>query len=189
MATAKTQPATEMTTGEIRVSFPQLWEAKSFKGGKPKFSCILMIPKSDKATISKINGCIEAAKEDGKVSKWKGVIPKALDLPLHDGDEQFALGKKGEEFKGVYYLNAKSNADAPPFVFDEAGNRVIDQTKFYAGCYARAAIQFFPYAEGGIGVGVGLIGLKKTKDGVTFSGRPTEEKALGMFDDDEDNEI
>ncbi len=189
MATAKEAPATEMTTGEIRVSFPQLWVAKSFKGGPPKFSSILMVPKSDKKTVSKIQACIAAATQDGKVSKWKGVIPKALDNPLHDGDEQFTLGKKGEEFKGHYYLNAKSNADAKPFVFDEAGNVVLDQSKVYAGCYARAAIQFFPYDNAGTGIGVGLIGLKKTKDGVPFSGRPTEEKALGMFDEDDDSEI
>lgn len=187
MATAQqpsaATPATQMTTGETRVSFPQVWAAKSFKGGEPKYSCIFLIPKKDKLTISKINACIEAAKEEGKVSKWKGIIPKGLDITLHDGDEQFALGKKGEEFKDHYYINAKSSSK--PYIFDEAGEEMIDQTKFYAGCYAKAAINFFPYDNAGQGVGVGLNGIKKTRDGVAFSGRPSQETVKGMFDNDD----
>jgi hypothetical protein len=188
MANAKQeQLATEMTTGEIRVSFPQVWAAKAFRGGDPKYSCILMIPKTDKKTVSKILACIEEAKLDGKTSKWKGIIPKSLDNPLHDGDEQFALGKKGEEFKGHWYMNAKSSGK--PYIFDEAGNEVLDQTKFYAGCYAKAAINFFPYDNAGQGVGVGLNGMKKTRDGVAFSGRPSLEKVQGLFDEEDDSEV
>lgn len=187
MATAtqgpKVNPATAVVTGEIRVSFPQVWEAKRFKGGEPKYSCILMIPKSDTATIKKVQAAVEAAKVDGKTSVWKGIIPQALDMPLHDGDEQFALGKKGEEFKGHYYLNSKSSNK--PYVLDQANNEILLQVDFYAGCYAKAAINFFPYDNAGQGVGVGLNGLKKTRDGVAFSGRPSLEKVKGMFDEED----
>lgn len=179
---APANPATAMTTGEVRISFPQVWQAKSFKQQEPKFSCILLIPKTDTVTLKKVNACIDAAKLDGKTSKWKGIIPKALDNPLHDGDDEFALGKKGEEFQGHFYLNAKSSNK--PYIFDEKGEEMLNQSDFYAGCYAKAAINFFPYDNAGQGVGVGLNGLKKTKNGIPFSGRPSLEKVKGMFDED-----
>ncbi len=186
-ATKSNSPATSMTTGEIRVSYPQVWAAKSFKGGNPKFSCIILIPKTDKATIQKIDACMNAAKIEGKTTKWKGIIPKSLDNPLHDGDEDFELEKKGEEFKGHYYLNAKS--DNKPYIFGIDGEEILNQSDFYAGCYAKAAINFFPYDNASVGVGVGLNGLKKTKDGKPFTARPSLEKVKGMFDEEDDNEI
>ena len=179
------ETATQMTTGTARLSYPQLWEAKSFKGGKPKFSATLLIPKTDKKTLDRIKSCVEAAKADGKDKSWKGSIPKDLDLPLHDGDADFNAGKKGEECKGHFYLNAKS--EMKPVVLDEKGDEMLRQADVYAGCYVKAAINFFPYNNAGKGVGVGLNAIKKVKEGEPFSSRPSAEELAEMFEDDEND--
>lgn len=56
---------TKVITGEIRLSYANVWEAKSINGGKPKFSVSLLIPKDDAATIGAINAAIEAAITEG----------------------------------------------------------------------------------------------------------------------------
>ena len=69
-----------------RLSFANIWEPKSINGGDEKFSVSCIIPKSDKATLTKIHNAIEAAKEEAKGKKWGGKIPPNLKLPLRDGD-------------------------------------------------------------------------------------------------------
>ena len=58
-----------------RISFANIWEAKSINGGEEKYSVSLLIPKEDKATLTKIHNAVEAAKEDAKGKKWGGKIP------------------------------------------------------------------------------------------------------------------
>ena len=57
--TTKKNNPTKVITGEIRLSYANVWEAKSINGGKPKFSVSLLIPKDDAATIDAINTAIE----------------------------------------------------------------------------------------------------------------------------------
>ena len=38
-----------------RISFANIWEAKSINGGDEKYSVSCIIPKSDKATLTKIS--------------------------------------------------------------------------------------------------------------------------------------
>lgn len=56
---------TRVVTGEVRLSYANVFEAKSINGGKPKYSVSLIIPKSDKATLAKIERAIDAGKETG----------------------------------------------------------------------------------------------------------------------------
>jgi len=69
-----------------RISFANIWEPKGVNGSEPKYSVSCLVSKKDKATLEKIGGAIEAAKEDGKTRKWGGKTPTNLKLPLHDGD-------------------------------------------------------------------------------------------------------
>lgn len=46
--------STRVVTGEVRLSYANIFEPKSINGSKPKYSISLIIPKSDTATIGKI---------------------------------------------------------------------------------------------------------------------------------------
>ena len=69
-----------------RISYANIFEAKSINGGDAKYSVSCLIPKTDKKTLLAIHKAVEAAKEDGKTRKWGGKIPPNLKLPLRDGD-------------------------------------------------------------------------------------------------------
>ena len=69
-----------------RISFANIWEPRSINGSEEKYSVSCLIPKSDKATLTKIHKAIEAAKEAAKGKRWGGKIPATLKLPMHDGD-------------------------------------------------------------------------------------------------------
>ena len=78
--------ANKVITGKVRASFVHVFEPQSINGSEPKYSCSLIIPKSDTVTRSgKIREAIEQAKQEG-VPKWGGKIPPNLKLPLRDGD-------------------------------------------------------------------------------------------------------
>ena len=81
----KTAP-TKVVTGKVRLSYAHLFQPHaSLPGQDPKYSLMLLIPKSDKSTVAKIEAAIEAAKENGKAN-WGGKVPAGLKTPLRDGD-------------------------------------------------------------------------------------------------------
>lgn len=101
MAEVKEQ-STKVVTGKCRLSYAHLFEPTSMEDGAPKFySCALLIPKSDKATVKKIQDAIKIAIENGKVKTFGGKTTN-LKLPLRDGDAE----KEGDEtYEGHYFIN------------------------------------------------------------------------------------
>ena len=78
----------KVITGRVRFSYANVFEPTAIEEGQtPKYNISILIDKSDKKIIDKINAAIEEAKEEGK-KKWGGTIPKKLKLPLRDGDEE-----------------------------------------------------------------------------------------------------
>jgi hypothetical protein len=49
----------KVITGKVRFSYANVFEPKSVNGSTPKYSVSLIIPKSDKKTLTKINRAIE----------------------------------------------------------------------------------------------------------------------------------
>ena len=95
-----------------RISFANIFEAKSINGGEAKYSVSCLIPKEDKKTLLAIHKAVEAAKEDGKTRKWGGKIPPNLKLPLRDGDID---RPDDENYQEHFFVNASSK-DAPQVV-------------------------------------------------------------------------
>ena len=63
---------TKCTTGErTRCSYLNVLQPKAYGDGKPKYSASLIIPKSDVATLNKIDAAMRAAYEDD-ISALKG---------------------------------------------------------------------------------------------------------------------
>lgn len=165
---------TNVTTGEVRLSYVHLFKPYAFQPGQEeKFSCTILIPKSDTETMARINNAIAAATEKGVSDKWNGVRPPVIPNPVYDGDGiRPSDGMPfGPECKGHYVLTASAKVDYPPEVVDAQLNPVINQSEIYSGIYGRVNISFFPYAFGGKkGIGCGLGPVQKTRDGEPLGG-------------------
>lgn len=165
-----------------RISFANIFEAKSINGSDPKFSVSCLIPKTDKTTLLKIHKAVEAAKEDGKTRKWNGKIPPNLKLPLRDGDID---RPDDENYQEMMFLNATSK-DAPQVV-DRRVQPVTDPMTVYSGCYCNVSVNFYPFnANGNRGVAAGLGNVQFVKDGERLSGRASADAEFDALDDDED---
>lgn len=179
--TKKNNP-TKVITGEIRLSYANVWEAKSINGGKPKFSVSLLIPKDDVATIDAINTAIEAAITEG-IGKFGGKIPPraSLKLPLRDGDTE----RDDEAYAGHFFVNANS-INAPQIV-DQDVNPILDRSEVYSGCYGRVSINFYAFnTNGNRGVACGLGNIQKTRDGEPLGGHVSASSEFDTWDADED---
>lgn len=61
-----------------RLSYANTWEPKQVNGtGDPKYSCCLLIKKSDTAAIAKLKAAIEAVKKDPRaLARWAAQCPR-----------------------------------------------------------------------------------------------------------------
>ncbi|AHU89187.1 hypothetical protein CQ11_03385 [Trueperella pyogenes] len=169
---------TRVVTGEVRLSYVNIFEAKSIQGGKPKYSVSLIIPKSDTETIGKIERAIDAAIDAG-IGKFGGKRPNkaALKLPLRDGD----IEKDDQAYANAMFVNA--NSTTPPQVVDANLQPILDVSEVYSGCYARVSVSFYAFnTNGNKGIACGLGNIQKLRDGEPFGGnRISAEDDFGSF--------
>lgn len=171
--------STKIVTGKVRFSYAHVFQPTSMDDGKdPKYNVSLLIPKSDTATVKKIQDAIELAKEEGK-AKLGGKIPANLKTPLRDGDSE---RPDDASYAGHYFINA--NSAQKPGVVDKDLNPIITPEEFYSGCYGRASVNFYAYnVSGNKGIAAGLNNLQKLEDGERLSGGSTAEDDFGSEDD------
>ena len=174
----------KVVTGKVRLSYVNIFKSRAFNDGQDaKYSCCILIPKEDKATIKKIKEAIEDAIQEGISSKWNGKKPANLKLPLRDGDEERA--DEAPEYEGMYFLNA--NSTQKPGIVDRDLTEILDPEEVYSGCWGRVSINFYPFnSSGNKGVGVGLNNVQKLRDGDRLGG--TRAKAEDDFGDDYEDE-
>jgi len=157
---------TQVTTNEIRISYEHLLRSYANKpGAEEKYSITLLIPKSDIATKQRIDAAIQAAAQEGLASKWGGVYPAQLNVPIYDGDGVRPNGEAfGPECKGHWVMTASSRQR--PEIVDLGLNPIVEATEIYSGIYANVNVNFFAYFNSGKkGVGCGLGPVQKTRDG------------------------
>ena len=149
-----------VVTGKVRFSYASVFTPVDKGDGKiPKYSVSIIIPKTDKETIAKVNKAFEEAKA-ASAAYFGGTVPKLLKGGLRDGD----LEKEDEAYAGSMFINA--NSAKKPGVVDSEMNAIIDADEFYSGCFGRAAIEFYPYnMEGSKGIACGLGNVQKLEDG------------------------
>jgi hypothetical protein len=178
--------STKVVIGPVRLSYLHVWEPKAIEeGGEAKYSASLIIPKKDKATIAKINAAIEAAKLQGKDTKFAGKIPANLKNPLRDGDTD---RPDDEAYENAFFVNA--SAKTKPGVVDKNRQPIMDQDELYSGCYAYVSVTFFPFnTSGNKGIAAGLNHIMKVKDGEPLGGRSTAESDFAevMIEDEDDD--
>ena len=176
--------ATKIITGKCRASFVHIFEPQSINGSAPKYSISLIIPKSDTATLGKIQAAIDEAIQNGIANKWAGKRPANLKLPLRDGD---AERPEDETYADSYFINATSQEK--PGVVDRKRLPITDPLTVYSGCYIRASVNFYPFnTNGNRGVAAGLGNIQFWCDGEPLSGRVKAEDEFDALDaeDDED---
>lgn len=171
----------KFTTGLCRLSYAHIFEPKEDLNGNLKYSCSLIIPKSDKAQIDRINAAFAEILDDKETIQKLGGKLKGIDLPLHDGDLRETDNAAYAAYKDSMYLNAKSNPDHAPKVVLQDRTECVDRDDVYSGCYVQAVLSFFPYNKNGKkGIGVGLLAIRKIKDGTPLAGTSVSDKD---FDD------
>lgn len=158
--------STKVITGKVRFSYAHVFEPNAInEGDDKKYSVSILIPKTDKVTLGKIEKAVEAAKQEGK-GKWNGKIPPVLKLPLRDGD---AERPDDEAYEGCMFLNA--NSVNKPGIVGPDREEIMSNEEFYSGCFGRASINFYAYNQSGNkGIACGLNNLQKLEDGDRLSG-------------------
>jgi len=177
---------TEVRTGICRASYANLWEPKSINGGKEKFSVSIIIPKSDKTTVTAIEKAIKSAYDEGK-AKLKGnskTAPALKDIktPLRDGDDE---RPDDEAYADSYFLNA--NSDIQPDIIDRFKDEITDRKLVYSGCFCKFFINFYAFsASGNRGIACGLNGVQLISKGEPLGGRRRAEDVFDVEEDDDD---
>ena len=183
MTNNKTQSPTKVVI-PCRISFANIWEARSINGSEEKYSVSCIIPKGDKKTLAKINKAIEAAKEAGKSKKLGGKIPPNLKLPLRDGD----IDRPDDEaYANAMFINATSK-DAPQIV-DRKVDPILDPMECGSGDYCNVSVNFYGFnANGNRGVAAGLGNIQLIKHGERLAGRASASSDFTEVEGDEDIE-
>ena len=175
------QNNTKVVTGVVRLSYANVWEPKSINGGAEKYSVSLIIPKSDKKTISEIEKAIDNAIKEG-TSKFGGKVPNksTLKLPLRDGDSE----RDDEAYKDSFFVNA--NSTTAPQIVDTRVQPILDRNEVYSGVYARVSVNFYAFnSNGNKGIACGLGNIQKVRDGEPLSGRTNAADDFTTLEDED----
>ena len=175
---------TTITIGEARLSYCNVFQPQApFNNpqGEPKYSVTILVPKTNLAAKAAIDNAINLAIEAGVSSKWGGVRPPVPAICVHDGDGTRPSdgAEFGDECKGHWVFTASCKADRAPFVVDANVQPIIDPRQVYSGCYGNVNVSFFAYNNAGKkGIGCGLNGIQKTRDGEPLGNSVTAEEAF-----------
>lgn len=169
--------STKVVTGKVRFCYVNVFEPTAMDdNATPKYNICIIIPKSDTATVDKINKAIEAAKQAGKakLADKNGKIPANIKIPLRDGDIDRA---DDPAFENSWFINA--NTLRRPSVVDRDLNPIMEREDFYSGCYGRASINFYAFNVSSKGIAAGLNNLQKLEDGEPLAGGSTADEDFG----------
>lgn len=175
---------TNVTTGKIRGSYVQVFEAKPGPdGGPPKYSMAVLIPKEDKATLALLkNAAVAAGVERFGAEKFTGdaVSSGRYKWPLRDGDKE---RPDDAAYKGHMFFNCR--AAQKPAVIDRNRNPVGPEG-FRSGDYARVNVNAFAFDSkkgGKPGVSFGLNSVQVLEAGEPLSGGPSVDAAFDALDE------
>lgn len=171
-----------IVTPKARLSFPQLFVARSFQdqeGQKKEFRADLIFDsqedfktkgKTKRGETPSMIGAINNAKVDQwgpNKEKW----PKMPFPVFKKGSER--VNKDGEPYEGYegkWFVTAKSGEKFAPKILLSNGQPATEKD-IYGGCYVKAALLARPYAFGkNFGVRFILLQLIKVSDGERFGG-------------------
>lgn len=196
---------------EVRFAFEHVFEPTTPTGSdKASYSVCILIPKTNTALVQQIQQAIDQTKNEafanGKLTKFtpeawaqheqmvqqiaqqtQGNTAMAASMrkglpfttPLKDGD----IDTDREEFKGHYYINARSTNK--PGVIGLNKLPLLPQD-FYSGCYGAVSVNVHAYehSSGKKGLSCGLNNIMKTREGDSFLGGSTATQDFGAPESD-----
>lgn len=184
---------TKMNIGEVRFSYCHLFTPEAVSdGADKKYSVSVIIPKTNTQLITGIKDCINAAFQQGLVSRWKGRKPATWKNPLRDGDLE---RPDDDSYANAYFINVTSRTKPGIVKRVTMGGKttlmeITNEEEIYSGCYGYVSVNFFPFSNAGNnGVACGLNNVLKTKDGEFLGGRSSAQTDFGGLIDSlpEDN--
>ena len=182
-----TEASTKVTTGKCRLSYVHLFAPYAPNDKQtPKYSTVLLVPKTDKITMKRLRAAQQQALLEGKDKKFGGSIPKNWKDTIHDGDEEADL-ERNPEYAGHWYLSVSN--PTKPGVVDRNVQPILDPTEVYSGCYARASLGAFAFnTQGNKGVSFGLNNIQKMGDGDSLTGATRADQDFEALDDEDDED-
>ncbi len=171
--------STRVTTGEVRTSyFSGLQSRKNEMNGKDEFSTQILIPKTDKETLT----ALKAAAKEALTTKFGDKVPKNVRNPLRDGDTETKTDGSplGREYAGHFFCNVKSTTK--PGAIDAHGNDLIGSDDIVSGDYVRVSLNAYAYSQAGNnGVSFGLNNILLLKKGQPLGGaKPSAADDFGI---------
>jgi hypothetical protein len=176
---------TDVVTPVFRVSYPSVFKPSLNRlSQKMEFGLEALFPKD--ADLSALKAAAQNAME-AKFGADKSKWPIVTRSPFRDQKEKIKDGVLPDGYvSGAIFMRFKS--ERKPGVVDQGGagvkpQEIIEESKFYAGCYARAHVNAFAFQKGAnVGVSFGLNHVQFVKDGDPFSGRPRVEDAFSAVE-------
>lgn len=164
---------------KVRLSFPALFTPKARDGKEPKYSTMILLPKSDKAAYK----ALKEAEKEAAVEKF-GKVPAKLASIIHDGDAEGE--EEWPERAGHWYMTVSASQQYRPGIVDKNREAVIDQSEVYSGVHANVTVRAFAYDfEGKKGVSFGLGNVQVLGYGESLAGGIAAEDEFDDVDDDE----
>lgn len=172
--------STKVVTGKVRGSYVNVFRSRiNDMNGKDEFSMALLVPKSDKTTVSKINDAVKTA----AAKKFGDKLPAKFRHPLRDGDEE---RPEDPAYKDHYFLNVKS--EHRPGIVDKERQDVIDSSEFISGDYCRVSLNAYAYdVSGNRGAALGLGNIQVLGKGEPLTSNARAEDDFDDWDDDGDD--
>ena len=104
-----------ITINNVRLSYCNLFQAKppyNNPNGDPKFSCTILVPKTNTEAKTAIDAAIQQAIEQGVSKSWGGVRPPQPNICVHDGDgvRPSDGAPFGAECRGMWVVTASAKA-------------------------------------------------------------------------------
>jgi hypothetical protein len=170
---------TRVTTGEVRTSyFSALAPRKNELSGKDEFSTQILIPKTDKETLTALKNAAKLALTE----KFGDKVPKNVRNPLRDGDTETKSDGSplGKEYAGHFFCNVKSTSK--PGAIDAHGHDLIGNDDIVSGDYIRVSLNAYAYSQAGNnGVSFGLNNILLVRKGEPLGGsKPTAASDFGI---------
>lgn len=167
----------------VRLAFPQLFEAKTVNGeGEPAFSATFLM-EPDHPAIAELRAAFEKVGKEKWGAKWPNVkkeIEAKDRLCLHDGDTKADYAG----FEGNLFVSSR-NKTRPLVIDRDKSPLTAADGKPYAGCYVHASIELWCQDNAyGKRINASLRGVQFYKDGDAFAGGGVASE--DEFDDIED---
>jgi len=172
-ATEVKSTAGKFTLKDVRLSFPNLFEAKAppTPGGKAKYSASFLLPRShpQAAEIQKLIVSVATARWGGKAVEVLKALKAGDRLCIRDGDAKSDI----DGYAGNLFINA-SNDIRPMCVGGGPDGRApvtaADGT-LYAGCQVNAIVQIWAQDnQFGKRINASLLGVQFLRDGPRLAG-------------------